>query len=96
MPSRALLLIRKLILECNYEVSEHAWEEAAEDDLDRIDIESAILTGRIVETQKGDLRGPKYVIRGRATDLVRRVGVVLRIRRKTTCVIIIVYEVAEA
>ncbi|KAF0247116.1 MAG: hypothetical protein FD180_55 [Planctomycetota bacterium] len=96
MPRQTLVLIRRLVLEGSYEFTEHAWAEAANDELDRIDIESAILTGDIVEVQKGDSRGPKYLIRGLATDLVRQVGVVLRVRVKKTCVIITVYEVAKA
>ena len=96
MSRRALIQIRKLILEGSYEFTEHAWEEAANDELDRIDIESAVLTGAIDAVQKDEPREPKYVIRGFATDLSRQVGVVLRIRRRRTCVIITVYEITEA
>ena len=96
MPRRALVLIRRLIIEGSYALTEHAGEEAAKDELDPIDVESAVLTGEIAATQKGDSRGPKYLIRGLATDLTREVGVVLTLRRRKVCVIITVYEIAKA
>jgi hypothetical protein len=36
-------------------------EEMAEDDLDIIDVEPAILNGRLDRTEKGDSRGARYV-----------------------------------
>lgn len=57
----------------------HADEEADADELSVFDVESAILTGDIVERQK-DTRSRewKYVISGRAID-GRRIGVVAKI-----------------
>ena len=40
----------------------HAAEEMAEDDLDILDIEEAILNGQIVHRTKRDPRGTKYTI----------------------------------
>ena len=42
----------------------HAAEEMAEDDLDILDIEQAVLIGQIVRAKKNDPRGTKYVIEG--------------------------------
>lgn len=79
----------------NYGISSHARDEAIEDDLHLVDIESGILTGRVRQVQKGDKRGPKYVVEGRAADLRRDIGVVVRFKSKDLCVIITVYETQE-
>ncbi len=93
MPTRALARIKRLVEEGNYEISNHALDEALEDDFHRVDIESGILTGTVKQIQKDDKRGPKYVIIGQATDLERRIGIVARFKSKELCVIITVYEV---
>ena len=95
MPSRPMARIRRLVEEGRYEISNHALDEALEDDLHRLDIESAILTGSLQRAQKGDKRGLKYVIVGHATDLERRVGIVVRFKSKDLCAIITVYEIQE-
>lgn len=46
----------------------HAAEEMAEDDLDILDIEQAVMTGRLMHIEKDDARGRKYVVEGLATD----------------------------
>ena len=46
----------------------HAMEEMAEDDLDIVDIEQALLTGQVVRSEKDDPRGTKYVVEGFAAD----------------------------
>ena len=45
----------------------HAMEEMAEDDLDILDVEQALLNGEVVRREKDDPRGTKYVIEGLAT-----------------------------
>jgi len=64
-----------------------------EDEFHRLDIEAGILSGDLVRVQKGDERGLKYLIVGKATDLRRKIGVVVRFKSKDLCVIITVYEV---
>jgi hypothetical protein len=95
MASKPLARIKRLVEEGRYEISNHALDEAMEDDLHRLDIESGILTGRLQRVQKGDRRGLKYVIVGRATDLQRRLGVVVRFKSEHLCAIITVYEIQE-
>jgi hypothetical protein len=53
----------------------HAVEEMAEDDLDLLDIEEAILNGQVVSRHKHDPRGTKYPVEGLALDGERVVGV---------------------
>jgi len=60
-----------------------------------VDIESAILTGEVRRVERGERRGPKYVIAGRAADLERSVGVVVRFKSKELCAIITGYEIKE-
>lgn len=71
----------------------HAVEEMAEDDLDLLDIEEAILSGKVVRTDKDDPRGTKYTIEGLALDGETLVGVVGRFQGISRFLIITVYEV---
>jgi hypothetical protein len=61
-----------------YDMTVHAMEEMAEDNLDIIDVEHTILGGQIARSEKGDPRGTKYVIQGKAVDNQTQVGVVGR------------------
>ena len=74
----------------------HAMEEMAEDDLDIIDVEHAVLSGRIARLEKDDPRGNKYVIEGVATDGLTPVGVVGRFASGDRYLIITVYQITEA
>ena len=56
----------------------HATEEMAEDNLNIVDVEHAVLRGRVVQVQRHDPRGNEYVLEGTATDGVTLVGVVGR------------------
>jgi len=61
--------MRELVRRGLYVMTTHADEEADADDLSLIDIESAILTGKIVERQKESDTGEwKYVISGESVD----------------------------
>lgn len=68
MPHRLIERIRQKILLRLYDMTVHAAEEMAEDGLDILDIEEAILNGRIVRRHKKDPRGIKYTIEGVALD----------------------------
>jgi Domain of unknown function (DUF4258) len=74
----------------------HAMEEMAEDNLDILDIEHAILSGRVTKVGKNDPRGTKYVVKGRAVDEQTFVGVVGRFTDIGRYLIITVYEVTES
>ena len=76
-----------------YDMSAHAMEEMAEDDLDVMDIEYAILHGQIARIEKDDTRGTKYVIEGVACDMRTSVGVVGRFATSERYVIITVYAI---
>jgi hypothetical protein len=72
----------------------HAAEEMAEDDLDILDVEQAILTGQVSRTEKDDPRGTKYVLEGLATDGKTLIGVVGRFQGERY-LIITIYEISE-
>jgi hypothetical protein len=73
----------------------HAAEEMAEDDLDILDIEEAILNGQIVDRTKRDPRGTKYTVEGLALDGETPVGIVGRFHGSDRFLIITVYEVSR-
>lgn len=89
----ALSAIQAAIREGRYEMTLHALDEAAQDDLHVVDVESAVLTGTIAATQSESGRSPKYVIEGLANDLTIRVGVVARFHGTDALVMITVYEI---
>lgn len=93
MASSGIESIRDKIRRRHYDMSSHAMEEMAEDGLDIIDIETAILTGGISRTEKDDPRGKKYVIEGTAADFLTLVGVVGRFTTTGRFVIITVYAI---
>ena len=93
MPHRVIDRIRQKILLSEYDLTVHAFEEMAEDDLDVFDIEEAILNGTIVRTHKRDPRGTKYTIEGLALDGLTAVGVVGRFHATDRFLIITVYDV---
>ncbi|MCK4391006.1 MAG: DUF4258 domain-containing protein [Desulfobacterales bacterium] len=61
MRRRAIDKIRDAIRTGNYDTTFHAVEEMAEDKLGIFDMESAVLTGKIIKREKDDPRGVKYV-----------------------------------
>lgn len=69
MYSRAQKRMRKLVRGGRYVMTTHADEEADEDDLSILDVESVILTGSIVERQRDrETREWKYVVQGQTLD----------------------------
>jgi hypothetical protein len=93
MAGRELERIRNAIVDARYTFTEHAYEEMDEDDLDALDVESAILTGEIDRVLTMDPRGARYVVVGKATDQETAVGVVARFVEHDQLLIITVYEV---
>ena len=73
----------------------HAMEEMAEDGLDIVDVEQAVLTGRVVRREKDDPRGLKYVVEGFGFNGETQVGVVGRFQGNERYLIITVYEVSK-
>jgi hypothetical protein len=70
-------------------------EQMAEDGLDILDVEQAVLNGQIARIEKDDPRGTKYVIEGIGMDRMTPVGVVGRFTGADRFLIITVYEVTE-
>ncbi len=85
--------IRDCVLEKRYDLTAHATEELAEDALDILDVEQALLGGRISHMERDDPRGTKYVIAGTTADGQRAVGVVGRFVETRRFLIITVYEI---
>jgi hypothetical protein len=93
MPRSNIERIHEKIRLRQYDMSGHAMEEIAEDNLDIEDIEQAILNGRIGRIERDDPRGTKYVIEGTAVDGRTPVGVVGRFVTMGRFLIITVYEI---
>ncbi len=93
MASRDLERIRNAILDQRYTLTEHAFEEMDADDLDVLDVESALLTGRIDQVLTKDPRGTRYVVIGNATDQTTPVGVVVRLVERDRVLVLTVYEI---
>ncbi len=84
--------IRQFVLNRDYYVSSHAEEEMLDDDLDRKDVENAILKGRINRKFTRDIRGTRYQIAGPAID-GRMIHVLCRFRQDVNLIIITVYAI---
>ena len=91
MASRELERIRSAILDGRYVLTEHAYEEMNNDELDILDVESAILTGHLDQWLTMDPRGTRYVITGSATDQSTLVAVVSRFVERDELLIVTVY-----
>jgi len=87
--------IREKVRLRQYDMSAHAMEEMAEDMLTILDVEEAVLNGRVVRVEKDDPRGTKYVLVGTALDQQTPVGVVGRFASTGRYLIITVYEVTD-
>jgi len=82
--------IRQKILDREYYVSSHAEEEMLDDDLERADVENAILKGYIEKKMTQDIRGTRYRLEGPAVN-GRLIHVICRFRENADLVIITVY-----
>jgi hypothetical protein len=82
--------IREQIRNRDYFLSSHAEEEMAEDALERLDVENAILRGAIDKKLTHDPRGTRYRIEGPALD-GRRTHVICRFHEAGDLIIITVY-----
>jgi hypothetical protein len=93
MASRELERIRNAILDHCYSLTEHAYEEMNDDNLDVLDVEAAILTGDIDRVLTADPRGTRYVVVGIATDEETPVGAVVRFVEHDQLLVITAYEI---
>ena len=84
-------VLRRKIVSDQFELTQHAKDEAAEDDFDLGDIEQIVLTGKIVRVLSRDKRGVRYVVAGLSRE--KKEGeVVCRILPSGTMRIITVYS----
>ena len=95
MARRILDRIQTAIRNGEYDMTVHAVEEMAEDQLDLTDVEAAILSSRVVKTEEDDPRGTKYVVHGAGANGISPVGTVGRFTETGRYLIITVYEVTE-
>ena len=93
MPRRIIDKIRDAVRTGNYDMTYHAVEEMAEDELGISDVESAVLNGKIMERERDDPRGVKYVLKGLGPDRSISVGVVGRFKETGIFLIITVYRI---
>ncbi len=84
--------IQQRIVDRDYFMSSHAEEEMLDDDLERKDVENAILKGRIEKKMTHDERGSRYRIEGPARD-GRLIHVICRFRENTSLIIVTVYAI---
>ena len=87
--------IRERIRRQQYDMTFHATEELAEDDLDIEDLEHSILNGSITRIDRDDPRGTKYVVKGVAVDQITPVGSAGRFVSPERYLIITVYEITD-
>ncbi len=85
---------KQKILDRDYYLSSHAEEEMVDDNLDREDVENAILKGKIQKRMTKDPRGPRYRLEGSAED-GRKMHVICRLDENDHLRIITVYALAE-
>lgn len=93
MPDKEIDRVRAAILDHSYTLTEHAYDEMEQDNLDILDIEAAVLTGNVEQVQTKDPRGTRYVLAGTATDLTTPVGVVVRFVQHDHLLVLTVYEI---
>ena len=82
--------IRQSIIDRNYYLSSHAEEEMLDDDLERKDVENAILKGWMDKKMTLNIRGTRYRIEGPAMD-GKLIHVLCRFRESANLIIITVY-----
>ena len=87
----ALQAMRDAIEQQNYVLTPHALLEMRNDHLDVIDVESAVLTGRIRKVFDDDPRGRRFEVVGKACDMTTEVALV--VRWAGPLLIITVYEI---
>ena len=86
--------LRQKILDRDYYLSSHAEEEMVNDSFDRMDVENAVLKGKIDKRMTQDPRGPRFRVEGPAKD-GRLMHVMCRMDEENRLRIITVYALEE-
>ncbi len=89
-----LQAIRQKVIEREYYLSSHAEDEMIDDNLERDDIENAILKGKIEKKLTQDIRGTRYRIEGLSKD-GRTIHVICRFKEDGSLIIITGYALTE-
>ena len=87
--------IRRAIRNGRYEFTVHALEEMDEDDLDKADVQNAVLHGDISAELTDDPRGTRLVVRGMTLSQDHEIEVVCRFLPSGLLRIITVYQLEE-
>jgi hypothetical protein len=93
MASKFLERIRECVRTGRYDLTSHAFNEMAEDELSLLDVEQSILSGIIAKTEVGDPRGTKYTVHGVGSSPFVQVGSVGRFLPDGSYLIITVYAI---
>ena len=89
-------IIRRKVRNGEYEFTvPHFFEEMADDDLQLVDIEAAILNGKIRRRFTRDPRGARYEVVGVSTD-GRQVAIICRIKDTGKLLFITTYVIESA
>jgi uncharacterized protein DUF4258 len=94
LPRKVIDRIKDKIRNGLYDLTRHANDEMAEDNLDIAEVECSILNGKILKVEKDDPRGTKYTVCGTADQEIL-VGTVGRITETGRYLIVTVYEITE-
>lgn len=86
--------IRQKIVDREYYLSSHAEDEMLDEQLERFDVEHAILKGKIEKKLTQDVRGTRYRMEGPARN-GRMIQVICRFREDSNLIIVTVYAVTE-
>ena len=60
--------IRRKVAAGHYQLTQHAKDEGADDEMEVADLESILLTGKLVEVLTKDVRGRRYIVAGLTPD----------------------------
>lgn len=82
--------IQQKVIAKDYYLSSHAEEEMADDNIERYDVENAILKGRIEKKLTEDIRGTRYRIEG-PSRAGRQIHLVCRFKEDGNLIIITAY-----
>ncbi len=93
MASKVLGKIRACVRSGSYELTTHANDEMADDELSILEVESSMLSGRIVRIQKGDFLGDKYTIHGPGKHSETRICTIGRFLASGRYRIVTIYEI---
>lgn len=96
MAKQVLVRIRAAVRRGAYDMTHHASEEMAEDELDVVDVERSIGNGELVKSEKDDPRGTRYTVYGIGADHKTRMGTVGRFTETGRYLLVTVYKITEA